>query len=53
MTWYYIGKGEFYPGVPARDMTDAEAQDCGADKLPLYKSEKDKAPVTGAKENEA
>lgn len=43
----YIGAGEFYPGIPARDLTDAAAKACGADKLPLYKYEKD---VKGQKE---
>lgn len=54
MVWRYVGEGQFYPGIPAQDLTDAEASEYGVDKLPhpnLYKHEKDKAPEKAKKES--
>lgn len=39
--WKYLGKGEFLPGVPARDLTDEEAKEHPEVKdSPLYEHEK-------------
>lgn len=35
MTYKYVGGG-FIPGVPARDLTDAEAKEFGVEESPLY-----------------
>lgn len=37
----YQGRGEFIPGVPARNLTDAEAKEFGVTKNPLYKKRAD------------
>lgn len=39
MTFKYVGKGEFLPGVPARDLTDDEAKEYGVEASPLYEKE--------------
>jgi hypothetical protein len=46
--WKYTGSGEYFPGVPARDLTDEEyaaAKDLieGLDTSPLYKRAPDPA----------
>jgi hypothetical protein len=39
MTWKYIGDGVFFPGVPARDLTDDEAEEYRAGDLDIYEYE--------------
>jgi len=35
--WIYVGgPGQFIAGVPARDLTDAEAEEYGVTDSPLY-----------------
>lgn len=38
----YIGKGKFIPGVPARDLTDAQAKEHDVTDNPLYRKRADK-----------
>ncbi len=42
MAYEYIGDGQFIPGVPARDLTDAEAKQYEVTKSPLYRAQKSK-----------
>ena len=37
MTYRYVGGGRFVAGVPARDLTDAEAKTYGVEKSPLWR----------------
>jgi hypothetical protein len=39
MTYRYVGEGRFVAGVPARDLTDAEAKAYGVEKSPLWRKE--------------
>jgi len=54
--WTYTAKdGEYIPGVPARDLTDAEAKQYGVEDSPIYEKASPKgdskespvAPVEG------
>ena len=53
MALKYIGNGDFLPGIPARDLTDAEAKLYGGEmvltKTGLYERVEAK-PVKGEKE---
>jgi hypothetical protein len=56
MAWKYVGDGdEFIPGIPARDLSDAEVKDLGVSEdveaSPLYEKSNSRSKKTdeGAK----
>ena len=48
--WKYKGKGEYLPGVPARDLTDDEAKLHQVEESDLYEYEKDEPSATAKPE---
>jgi hypothetical protein len=53
MAWKYMGKGDFIPGVPARDLSDKEVKELGIQEAveasDLYKKESAKKQAAGDK----
>lgn len=51
----YVGDGSFVPGLPARDLTDAETEKAGGEKTVLatglYKKGSEEKAMRGGKEN--
>lgn len=51
--WAFVGKqGQFIAGVPARDLTDDEADEYGVTDSPLYQPISEASPAVMPSENE-